>query len=265
METFGAMSSVLQGFTKSFFKIEFSEVGDKTFCVAAILAMRNPRRLVLAGCVSASIVTTILSATLGWAAPDLISRQWTHHITTLLFFGFGLWFLWYGFKQGGGLLLHQILMSSEGEIVRVYTLLAGGAQKHHFLFILKQKKKKQKRPFFTRFFSPIFLKAFLFTFFAEFGDKSLRTTIRLAADENPFGVVLGGVVAQLFCTTVALLRVKFLPPQMLSEEKVELAGRMLFLGFGIQSFLTSVDILFFLPSLYGINLNPNISSVIFFF
>uniref|UniRef100_M4DD60 GDT1 family protein n=1 Tax=Brassica campestris TaxID=3711 RepID=M4DD60_BRACM len=107
METFGAMSSVLQGFTKSFFKIEFSEVGDKTFCVAAILAMRNPRRLVLAGCVSASIVTTILSATLGWAAPDL---------------------------------------------------------------------------------------AFLFTFFAEFGDKSLRTTIRLAADENPFGVVLGGVV-----------------------------------------------------------------------
>ncbi|WZY87488.1 hypothetical protein YC2023_044223 [Brassica napus] len=154
METFGAMSSVLQ-----------------------ILAMRNPRRLVLAGCVSASIVTTILSATLGWAAPDLISRQWTHHITTLLFFGFGLWFLWYGFKQGGGLLLHQILMSSEGEIVRVYTLLAGGAQKHHFLFILKQKKKKQKRPFFTRFFSPIFLKAFLFTFFAEFGDKSLVSAL----------------------------------------------------------------------------------------
>ncbi|RID64854.1 hypothetical protein BRARA_D00094 [Brassica rapa] len=231
------MSSVLQGFTKSFFKIEFSEVGDKTFCVAAILAMRNPRRLVLAGCVSASIVTTIISATLGWAAPDLISRQWTHHITTLLFFGFGLWFLWYGFKQGGGLLLHQILMR--------------GAETPFLVHSKTKKKKKQKRPFFTRFFSPIFLKAFLFTFFAEFGDKSLRTTIRLAADENPFGVVLGGVVAQLFCTTVALLRVKFLPPQMLSEEKVELAGRMLFLGFGIQSFLTSVDILFFLPSLYA--------------
>nr|VDD10154.1 unnamed protein product [Brassica rapa] len=251
METFGAMSSVLQGFTKSFFKIEFSEVGDKTFCVAAILAMRNPWRLVLAGCVSASIVTTIISATLGWAAPDLISRQWTHHITTLLFFGFGLWFLWYGFKQGGGRRIYWILMMISKKLnLRV---LLCCSHKHHFLFILKKKKKKkkQKRPFFTRFFSPIFLKAFLFTFFAEFGDKSLRTTVRLAADENPFGVVLGGVVAQLFCTTVALLRVKFLPPQMLSEEKVELAGGMLFLAFGIQSFLTSVDILFFLPSLYA--------------
>ncbi|XP_042962302.1 phosphatidylinositol transfer protein 2-like isoform X1 [Carya illinoinensis] len=30
-----------------------------------------------------------------------ISRKWTHHITTLLFFGFGLWSLWDGFTEEG--------------------------------------------------------------------------------------------------------------------------------------------------------------------
>lgn len=134
METFGAMSSVSQGFTKSFFKIEFSEVGDKTFCVAAILAMRNPRRLVLAGCVSASIVTTILSATLGWAAPDLISRQWTHHITTLLFFGFGLWFLWRGAETP--FLVHSKTKKKEAEKAFLHTILLSNFSQGVFVYFL---------------------------------------------------------------------------------------------------------------------------------
>lgn len=30
-----------------------------------------------------------------------ISRKWAHHVTTLLFFGFGFWSLWGGFHDGG--------------------------------------------------------------------------------------------------------------------------------------------------------------------
>ncbi|KAJ6726383.1 GDT1 FAMILY PROTEIN, partial [Salix purpurea] len=63
--------------------------------------MRHPRRLVLSGCLSALIVMTIISAVVGWAAPNLISRTWTHHLTTILFFGFGLWSLWDGFNDKG--------------------------------------------------------------------------------------------------------------------------------------------------------------------
>ncbi|MBA0873331.1 hypothetical protein Goshw_000897 [Gossypium schwendimanii] len=69
--------------------------------------MRHPRKLVLLGCLAALIVMTILSAVVGWAAPNLvssliaISRKWTHHITTVLFFGFGLWSLWDGFMEDG--------------------------------------------------------------------------------------------------------------------------------------------------------------------
>ncbi|ONK73372.1 uncharacterized protein A4U43_C04F30630 [Asparagus officinalis] len=93
--------SLLEGFTKSLAMTVLSEIGDKTFFAAAILAMRHPRRFVLTGCLTALTVMTILSAVLGWAAPNLISRKWTHNITTVLFFGFGLWSIWEGFTEEG--------------------------------------------------------------------------------------------------------------------------------------------------------------------
>ncbi|CAF1974606.1 unnamed protein product [Brassica napus] len=228
------LDQVNQGFTKSLAMTFVSEIGDKTFFAAAILAMRYPRRLVLAGCVSALIVMTILSATVGWAAPNLIPRKWTHHITTLLFFGFGLWSLWDGFKQGGGGGSEEL---AEVEAELDSDLKANGkATKDK----VEDENKKQKRPFLTQFFSPIFLKAFSINFFGEFGDKSQLATIGLAADENPFGVILGGVLAQLLCTTAAVIGGKSLASQ-ISERIVALSGGMLFIIFGIQSFLTSVE------------------------
>jgi putative Ca2+/H+ antiporter (TMEM165/GDT1 family) len=70
-----------------------------------------------------------------------------------------------------------------------------------------------------QFFSPIFIKAFSITFFGEWGDKSQIATIGLAADENPFGVVLGGIIAQALCTTAAVLGGKSLASQ-ISEKMV---------------------------------------------
>ncbi|VVA94507.1 unnamed protein product [Arabis nemorensis] len=223
------MASLVQGFTKSLAMTFLSEIGDKTFFAAAILAMRYPRRLVLAGCLSALIVMTILSATIGWAAPNLISRKWTHHITTLLFFGFGLMSLWDGFKQGGG---SEELAEVEAELDS--DLKTNDRTKKD------DEQKKQKRPFLTAFFSPIFLKAFSINFFGEWGDKSQLATIGLAADENPLGVVLGGIVAQTLCTTAAVIGGKSLASQ-ISERIVALSGGMLFIIFGIQSFLSPVD------------------------
>ncbi|KAJ7943192.1 GDT1-like protein [Quillaja saponaria] len=228
------MSSVAQGFTKSLAMTVLSEIGDKTFFAAAILAMRHPRRLVLAGCLSALIVMTILSALVGWAAPNLISRKWTHHITTLLFFGFGLWSLWDAFTEGGEA---EELAEVEAELDADWKDKNGATK--------DSKKadddlKKQRRPFFTQFFSPIFLKAFSINFFGEWGDKSQLATIGLAADENPFGVVLGGIVGQALCTTAAVIGGKSLASQ-ISEKIVALSGGVLFIVFGIQSFLSPIE------------------------
>ncbi|GMY18316.1 GDT1-like protein 5 [Fagus crenata] len=228
------MSSVVQGFTKSLAMTVLSEIGDKTFFAAAILAMRHPRRLVLSGCLSALIVMTILSVLVGWAAPNLISRKWSHHITTLLFFGFGLWSLWDGFKDEGEA---EELAEVEAKLDADWKPNTGTTKKSN-----KDDDdiKKQKQPFLSQFFSPILLKAFSITFFGEWGDKSQLATIGLAADENPFGVVLGGILGQALCTIAAVVGGKSLAAQ-ISEKVVALSGGALFIVFGIQSFLLTVE------------------------
>ncbi|TQD92388.1 hypothetical protein C1H46_021949 [Malus baccata] len=226
------MSTVVQGFTKSLAMTVLSEIGDKTFFAAAILAMRHPRRLVLAGCLGALIVMTILSVLVGLAAPNLLSRKWSHHITTVLFFGFGLWSLWDAFKEDGG---DDELAEVEAELDADLKANAGGSKRTK-----DDDDKKQRRSFLLQFFSPIFLKAFSITFFGEWGDKSQLATIGLAADENPLGVVLGGILGQALCTTAAVLGGKSLASQ-ISEKIVGLSGGVLFIVFGIQSFLSTVE------------------------
>ncbi|XXG51076.1 hypothetical protein AAC387_Pa02g4930 [Persea americana] len=189
--------SLFEGFTKSLAMTVLSEIGDKTFFAAAVM--------------------TALSVLVGWAAPNLIPRKWTHHITTLLFFGFGIWSLWEGFTEEG----------DAEELDEVEAKLAD------------DDLKKQRRPFLTQFFSPIFLKAFSITFFGEWGDKSQIATIGLAADQNPYGVVLGGIIGHALCTTAAVLGGKSLASQ-ISEKMVALSGGILFLAFGMQSFLSAV-------------------------
>ncbi|ONM04604.1 GDT1-like protein 4 [Zea mays] len=178
-----------------------SEIGDKTFFAAAILAMRHPRKLVLAGCLTALIVMTALSASLGWVAPNLISRKWTHHLTTLLFFLFGIWSLWEGFKEDGYRDSEE-LAEVEAELDAAFKSNKGESKNK---FKANDDMKKQQRPFLMQFFSPIFLKAFSITFFGEWGDKSQIATIGLAADENPFGVVLGGIMYELLLLLTWLL------------------------------------------------------------
>ncbi|KAJ6318284.1 hypothetical protein OIU76_013758 [Salix suchowensis] len=175
------------------------------------------------------IVMTIISAVVGWAAPNLISRTWTHHITTILFFGFGLWSLWDGFNDKGEA---EELAEVEAKLDADWKAAKGGGKDNDDL-------KKQRRKFLSQFFSPIFLKAFSITFFGEWGDKSQIATIGLAADENPFGVVIGGILGQALCTTAAVIGGKSLASQ-ISEKIVALSGGVLFIVFGIQSFLSTV-------------------------
>ena len=91
-----------QGFLKSWGMILVSEIGDKTFFIAAIMAMKHPQKLVFAGAMAALATMTALSAFLGWAAPALISKRWTHWAAVALFFVFGARSLWEGLAGDGG-------------------------------------------------------------------------------------------------------------------------------------------------------------------
>ncbi|KAG6496853.1 hypothetical protein ZIOFF_044725 [Zingiber officinale] len=221
-----------QGLTKSLAMTVLSEIGDKTFFAAAVnfdalMVFRgNYEDWITSLCVAQTyrsiiVVMTILSASLGWAAPNLIcssvhfaiSRKWSHHITTILFFGFGFWSLWEGFTEDGEA---EELAEVEAKLSADWKA-EGDSSKSNFK---SDDLKKQQRPFLTQFFSPIFLKAFSITFFGEWGDKSQIATIGLASDANPLGVVLGGIIGQALCTTAAVLGGKSLASQI--SEKMRL-------------------------------------------
>ncbi|XP_061374648.1 GDT1-like protein 4 isoform X2 [Gastrolobium bilobum] len=190
------MSSIVQGFTKSLALTILSEIGDKTFFAAAILAMRHPRRLVLSG--------------------------------------FGFWSLKEAiFEEGDA----EELAEVEAELDKDWKAKNGATKDSNKV---DDDSKKHKRSFLSQFFSPIFLQAFSINFFGEWGDKSQLATIGLAADENPFGVVLGGILGQALCTTAAVVGGKSLASQ-ISEKVVAISGGILFIVFGIQSFLSPVE------------------------
>jgi putative Ca2+/H+ antiporter (TMEM165/GDT1 family) len=69
--------------------IIFSEIGDKTFLIAALMAMRHPRLVVFSAAFSALIFMTILSALLGHAVPTLLPKRLTNFAAAILFLVFG--------------------------------------------------------------------------------------------------------------------------------------------------------------------------------
>lgn len=86
----------LDAFTASISVILFTELGDKTFFIAAIMAMRHPRLIVFTGAITALALMTILSVVFGMAA-TIIPKVYTYYISTALFAIFGLKMIYEGY------------------------------------------------------------------------------------------------------------------------------------------------------------------------
>lgn len=67
-----------------------TELGDKTFCIAAVMAMRYNRLFVFAGGIGALLVMTVLSVGIGVAVPTLLPKVYTHYAAAALFAYFGV-------------------------------------------------------------------------------------------------------------------------------------------------------------------------------
>ncbi|KAG8626934.1 hypothetical protein KVT40_005879 [Elsinoe batatas] len=79
----------LHSFVLALIMILFSEIGDKTFLVAALMAMRHDRVVVFSAAFSALFVMTVLSAVLGHAVPSLLPRRLVAFAAAALFLVFG--------------------------------------------------------------------------------------------------------------------------------------------------------------------------------
>ncbi|PUZ44795.1 hypothetical protein GQ55_8G152500 [Panicum hallii var. hallii] len=193
-----------------------SEIGDETFIIAALMAMRHPKSIVLSGALSALYVMTVLSTGLGRIVPNLISRKHTNSAATVLYLFFGLRLLYIAWKS-------DPKGSQKKEIEEVEEKLESG------------QGKSTVRRFFARFCTPIFLEAFILTFLAEWGDRSQIATIALATHKNAIGVAVGASLGHTACTSLAVIGGSMLASK-ISQRTVATIGGVLFLGFSVSSY-----------------------------
>jgi putative Ca2+/H+ antiporter (TMEM165/GDT1 family) len=95
--------SLVDAFVASFAIIVCSEIGDKTFFIAAILSMRENPWVVYTGAIGALAVMTVLSVLCGWLVPTLLSKTVAHYAFVLLFFIFGVRLLYSATRMEGGI------------------------------------------------------------------------------------------------------------------------------------------------------------------
>lgn len=207
---------LFDAFFASLSMILVSEIGDETFIIAALMAMRHPKSIVLFGALSALIVMTVLSTGLGRIVPNLISRKHTNNAATVLYLFFGLRLLYIAWRS-------DPKSSQKKEMEEVEEKLESGQGKSLY------------RRFFSRFCTPIFLESFILTFLAEWGDRSQIATIALATHKNAIGVCFGAILGHTICTSVAVVGGSILASK-ISQGTVATIGGLLFLGFSLSSY-----------------------------
>lgn len=221
--------SLMEGFLASWSMILVSEIGDKTFFIACLMAMRYPKAIVFAGAIGALAAMTVLSALMGVIVPSVLSVRVTQILAVILFFGFGC------------KILYDTLCGEEddGEDERAEAAAAIGGGKDDEMeggragpTSIKAPKIRAHQRFLNSFLNPIFVQAFTLTFVAEWGDRSQIATIALAAAKDPFGVTLGGVVGHSICTGAAVLFGNLISAH-ISHRNVNLTGGSLFIFFAL--------------------------------
>ena len=205
-----------EAFVQAFTMIIFSEIGDKTFLIAAILAMRHPRSVVFAGAFGSLVVMSILSAALGHILPSLIPKRWTQAVAAVLFLAFGVkMFLEGRAMRGGNEKIQEEMREAEeeiegdeaehdgtgrvengGSVIPLEEIEEGGRAANGVANGHARRRSTSKEPvsnsplrrtfqgvrnLCSYILGPVFVQAFALTFLGEWGDRSQIATIVLAA------------------------------------------------------------------------------------
>ncbi|KAK1377138.1 GDT1-like protein 1, chloroplastic [Heracleum sosnowskyi] len=188
---FGDLSDITTGFTSAFLLIFFSELGDKTFFIAALLAARNSSFVVFLGTFGALGVMTIISVVLG---------RTFHYVDEILPFRFG----------DSDLPLDDIAAVLLLVYFGVSTLLDAASGDG-----MKADEEQKEAELAVSDFSgdgagilaaaSTIVSTFLLVFVAEWGDKSFFSTIALAAASSPLGVIGGALAGHGSATLLAVL------------------------------------------------------------
>ncbi|KFK22022.1 hypothetical protein AALP_AAs61778U000100 [Arabis alpina] len=212
----GDLGDISSGFASAFLLIFFSELGDKTFFIAALLAARNNAATVFAGTFGALGIMTIISVVLG---------RTFHYVDEILPFRFGETDLPLDDIAAVCLLVY-FGVSTLADAISDDGLKADEEQKEAELAVSELSANGAG----IAAAANTIISTFALVFVAEWGDKSFFSTIALAAASSPLGVIAGALAGHGAATLLAVLGGSLLG-NFLSEKAIAYVGGVLFLVF----------------------------------
>ncbi|KAI9108471.1 hypothetical protein K1719_020662 [Acacia pycnantha] len=221
----GDLGDISTGFASAFLLIFFSELGDKTFFIAALLAARNSAVITFVGTFGALAAMTLVSVVLG---------RTFHYVDEILPFRFGETDLPVDDIAAVGLLVY----------FGVSTLLDASSSDGQ-----AEDEQKEAELAVSEFSgngagilaaASTVVSTFLLVFVAEWGDKSFFSTIALAAASSPLGVIGGALAGHGVATLLAVLGGSLLGT-FLSEKVIAYIGGVLFLVFAAVTLFEIVN------------------------
>lgn len=235
----------MKGFSSSTAMIIATEIGDKTFFIAAVLSMRNSRLFVFLGAILALSCMTVLSTMMGLILPSVLPRQYTHIIGGMLFLYFGIKLIYDSRSMSDK--VSDELEEVEEELLHTNTTNkkhdghdeegqdggAGASAGSPAVPPGNQSSSNENGEY------NVFFQSFLLTFVAEWGDRSQIATIALAAAKDPYGVTFGACFGHSLCTGMAVVGGRMLASK-ISERTVSFWGGIIFLAFGIHALFFDV-------------------------
>jgi Ca2+/H+ antiporter, TMEM165/GDT1 family len=218
---------MLEAFTAALSLITASEIGDKTFFMAVILASRYPRKPVFLGVVVALAAMTILSVGIGRfiiLLPQLFNKYLPanleflrhisiEHVAALLFLVFGI----------------KLLYSARSMSVQTDVDVMQEAEQ---AIVEGERKFRQRQTAWQ-----IFVESCVLTFIAEWGDRTQFATITLAASKDSIGVMLGGIVGHTICALIAVIGGRAIASH-ISERTITIIGGLLFILLAIVTIVS---------------------------
>ncbi len=204
---------MLTAFVASLLLITISELGDKSFFVAMLLAMRHSRRLVFIGVLGALAAMTIASVLMGQVI-SFFPKSYITYAEVALFIGFGLKLLYDAYQMSP--------TATDDELLEAKEAVAESE--------LECSKSLNS--------CNVLLQAFSLTFITEWGDRTQFATIALAASNSALGVTVGAILGHAVCTAIAVIGGRMIAGR-ISERLVTAIGGGLFIFFGILAAIES--------------------------
>ena len=207
------------GFLQSFLLIFVSEIGDKTFFIAGLLAAKYSRLVSFVGSMGALAVMTVISVIIG---------QLFHSVPPGLTKGvpYDDYIAVAAFAYFGAKTLYEAITSEEGELSGLEEEEAE-AEKAVEDFTSKNKIAQSTTV-------ALLAQTFSLVFAAEIGDRSFLSTIALSAALNPIAVTGGAILAHGSATGIAVAGGALLS-KYLSEKVIGYIGGSLFLIFAVTT------------------------------